>query len=168
MGSPQIIVPNWTRRQLEPGFVWQRYFLSAIQWIPEQRFSFHFGSSLATMKDALGAWQQNLMAFINNRALKLGMEVDGIYGHLMDEPNTEKRLEVALWNVRSLKFVWTVWAYLLGPIQEELQQEGVDLPIENFWPKYVNLSGGVAEVLDATRLTAIEQGTIIATDEYDV
>ena len=86
----------------------------------------------------------------------LGLELRRVFTQLIEEPDDDKAIGIMLWNQRDTAFVWSTWAYIDGPVPSALKQEGL-LPLIGFWPND-KMNGRVAEIFDATQLTAIEQG----------
>jgi hypothetical protein len=161
-----IIVPEWNKRSLQPGFVWQSYFIPCIRLITEEEFRLLFNNSYTSVKDRYAVWKDEIGAYIVNRCQELGFHLVNIGTQLGDQPG-DKPVEQAMWNARNAKFVAAIWAFIEGPVKEVLWCE-TDMPMENFWPEWVSQMNGIAEILDATKLTLIEQSTIASEDDYDL
>lgn len=161
-----IIVPQWNKRTLQKGFAWQRYFIPCIRLITEEEFRVLYNSSYAAVKDHFGAWKGQVASYIVRRCQELGLHLVDLQGQLGDQPHPDKALETVIWNMKKAQFVAAVWAFIEGPVKEDLVNES-DMPLENFWPAWVRQYNGIAEILDARKLTLIEQGLIASEDEYD-
>ena len=154
----EIIVPQWNKRSLNKGFVWQEYFTSAIRKISEDGFAKYFGSSKERMDREREKWEDALYAYIMNRSHRLGMNVRKVAAACIEEPNQDKPLEVVMWTTAKLKFVWSLWAYIEGPVREEFHQPDRQLPLEGFWPhSVVRLTDSVAEVIHAEAMLEAER-----------
>ena len=150
---------NWTKRTLNKGFVWQEYFISAANKITKKEFGELYKHSVHNMNFMRTRWEDHVHRYIMTRAEQLGMNVIKVMAYCQEEPNPKKPLEKIIWKTLDLAFVWSVWAYIEGPIKEELHRPGQQLPIEGFWPhKTPMLSASIAEIIDAEKILKIEQG----------
>jgi len=162
-----IIIPDWNRRKLNPGFVWQEYIVIATQMITTSIFAQRYDSSRPHMETARDWWEQRVMAYIMERCSELGMHATKVVADCQDEPNPEKPLEAYIFQQYDLMFVWSIWACIDGPIGEEHAQPALRLPLEGFWPGSVNMLGGIAEVLDAETMLGMEQGRLVQQERME-
>jgi hypothetical protein len=146
-----------TRRRLNKGYKWQRYLVHCIRTISEDDFALHFQNRRRDMEEAEVKWEDAIKAYINRRCNELGLHVEGIVGHLVEEPNENKLVEAQIWKARQAAFVWVAFGIVQGPIEEKLWQE-MPLPLFSFWPSEISHFGGAPEVVDATQLSRKEQG----------
>ena len=150
----RIVMPSESRK-LSRGYGWQQYVAMTVRFVNETDFSTNW-KSFAEMEAARAIWIDKISAFIYNRSKKLGLIVDKVTQQLIEEPNESKLLEVTMWEGANIKFVWSLWCDVRGPVPENLIKPNA-LPLVGFWPREVNYRGNVPEILDAEQLSALEQ-----------
>ena len=148
------------RRKLSKGYRWQLYSVHAIKVISKDQFTTHFGSKKA-INEAHGKWEQDVQYYVNKRTENLGLWVGGVLGQLIEEPNESKKGEMFIWESRDAAFIFSMWAYVCGPVKETEWIEQ-SMPLFSFWPWEIDRAGGIPEVVDASKLTLKEQGLIHA------
>ena len=140
-------------RDLKPGWDWQTFRVYAIRTCSEEEFTKIFGSKKKPMEEAQGKWEQAIVGYINRRAPQLGLNVYGIHAQLLEQPNEASLLEMALWEEKGLKFVWSIWAYLRGPLEQSAVSPEPK-PLFMFWPQDAfKWKKGIPEIMDATKLS---------------
>lgn len=140
-------------RKYEPGFEPQQYAIKAFRFITKEAYDTFLDGSMSSHFDE---WVDKINRFIYDRAERLGLDVDWVKAQLVEEPNEHRAIEAAVWEQRGAVAVWTVWAYLVGPVLAQDRQEAV-LPLYGFWPNESLDISGCAEIFNAEMLSAAEQ-----------
>ena len=157
-----IIVPDWRKRNLQKGFAWQKYFASTIRYVSNAEFSRSWQRQKSRMDTEREAIQDAVKAYAMERCSELGLHLERIQSDCISEPSSKSPMEESIWKARDLAFVWIVWISVLGPVPEKDCKPEMELPLEAFWPSDLCPNGGgVAEIIDASLLTKIEQGIVL-------
>ena len=151
---------NSSPRKLAKGFSWQPYAVVAVKPVSAKAHKEDYQSNRWNMEFAHDHWVDEMKAYINIRANELGMSETRIVAQIVEEPNESKSVEMIYWNKHNCIFVWSIWAYMNGPVPERMVNETA-LPLLNFWPSDLTFEKDQCEVFDAASLTRREQTGII-------
>lgn len=140
-------------RDLKKGWGWQMFRVYAIRTCSKDEFSKVFGNKKKAMVEAQGKWEQEIVGFINRRASQLGMQIAGIQAQLVEQPNESSFMEMAIWEDKDLLFIWSIWAYLRGPLEKSAITVEPK-PLFMFWPNDVyKWNKGIPEIMDSRKLS---------------
>ena len=158
MVSPLIAIERAdnARRKLSHGYEWQEYTIAALKVVDKTTFQTTHGSIKSNMEDEMGAWENAVKRYVNDKCDELGIWVGSMTAQMIEEPNESKLMEVYLWHARDAEFVWSVWAKLFGPVPSDAWSP-VAMPLFRFWPREVHMEGQIPEIVDAAMLSILEQ-----------
>jgi len=152
------------RRAIARGYRWQEYRVATVRFVSKECFSTLFNTSMKACSEAMGAWEGAVAGYINRRSDHLGLHIANISAQLVEEPNESRIVEANLWRIKDPICVWSVWANLEGPVPEFKWSERF-IPLFNFWPRDLgNPTSAMPEIIDASKLSAFEQGQIITSE----
>lgn len=147
-----------TMRKLKPGYDWQQYVAHTVVIISRADLKSWYADNLDNMKAAYEKWLDSVKAVINARAHDQGLEIVGIAAQLIETPNESKLVEKTLWVAKDAVAAFSAWVVLLGPVRA-VQVSPEPLPIFGFWPRENEMSQLVPTMLDARKLTQMEQSS---------
>ena len=98
MVSPLIAIERAdnARRKLSHGYEWQEYTIAALKVVDKTTFQTTHGSIKSNMEDEMGAWENAVKRYVNDKCDELGIWVGSMTAQMIEEPNESKLMEVYL------------------------------------------------------------------------